>query len=104
MIGERLAELRKDNGLKQAELAKTLKISIHTLSNYETNKSTPDDETKVKIARHFNVSLDYLLGVIDVQRPLDTSSTVFISKDSFPHEAINEIKEFICFIKLKYKI
>jgi len=64
MIGERLADLRKDKGLNQKDLAEVLGISLHTLSNYEREISTPDDEMKIRIARYFNVSLDYLLGLL----------------------------------------
>ena len=64
MIGERLADLRKDKGLNQKDLAEVLGISLHTLSNYEREISTPDDEMKIRIARYFNVSLDYLPGLL----------------------------------------
>ena len=50
MIGERLGELRKDRGLKQKELADKLGISIHTVSSYERNLSTPDDEMKLDLS------------------------------------------------------
>ncbi len=63
MVGERLQELRKDNKMSQKMLAKMLDISEYTISSYERNKSEPDDEIKIKIARIFDISLDYLLGL-----------------------------------------
>ena len=64
MFGELLRELRKDHGMTQVDLAKELSLSPLTISAYERNRCVPDDSTKVKIARIFNVSLDYLLGLI----------------------------------------
>ena len=62
MLGDILAELRKDSGMLQKELAQRLGVSAATISAYECNKTTPSDEIKVMIAEMFNVSLDYLLG------------------------------------------
>jgi len=102
LIGERLADLRKDKGLKQVDLAKKLVISVHTLSNYEREKSTPDDEMKIKIANFFNISLDYLLGLISDERPIGGGKS-FVVPDNLPHQAISEIKDYIEYIKTKYK-
>ena len=65
MLGERLQELRKDHGLSQQDLADKLNVSIHTISSYERNRSAPDDTMKMEIAKLFDISLDYLLGLVD---------------------------------------
>ena len=65
MIGERLQELRKDHGLSQEQLAQILGVSHYTVSSYECNRSDPDDKSKIKLAQLFNVSVDYMLGLID---------------------------------------
>ena len=65
MLGERLQELRKDHGLSQQDLADKLNVSIHTISSYERNRSVPDDTMKMEIAKLFDISLDYLLGLVD---------------------------------------
>ena len=44
MNGERLADLRKDKNMSQKELAQKLGISVYTISSYEREKSTPDDD------------------------------------------------------------
>jgi len=61
-LGEKIEELRSDNGLSQKELAKMLKVAASTISHYETDTHSPDLENLVKIADMFNVSLDYLLS------------------------------------------
>ena len=102
MIGERLSDLRKDKGLKQTQLAALLKISVHTLSNYETGKSEPDDSMKISIAYFFNVSLDFLLGIVNEQIPIHNDNNQVVLPDNLPIEAINEIKNFINYTKHKY--
>ena len=52
MDGERLSELRKDKGLTQKEFAKILGISENSVSMYERNLNTPDDQMKIKIAEY----------------------------------------------------
>ncbi len=94
MIGERLAELRKDHGLTQEGLAKVLGISKHTIASYEQNKSAPDDATKVRIAKQFNRSLDYLLGATDLEIALVRKESVELPV-GFPQELIAEVERHI---------
>ena len=102
MIGERLFEIRKDKGMKREELAKILAVSVHTISSYEQNRSSPDDETKVKIAKLFNVSLDYLLGASDSEKLLEPYVTIELPK-GFPRELIGKVYEIIDIIFDSYK-
>lgn len=61
-FGELLAELRRDAGLKQSELAEKLYVTAGTISNYENNVHLPDVEKLEAIADLFHVTTDYLLG------------------------------------------
>ncbi|MDI3528305.1 MAG: hypothetical protein PWQ23_124 [Thermoanaerobacter sp.] len=70
-IGDRIKQLRLENNLTQEEFGKIFGIVKSTVSMYESNKSTPDDELKKKIAEYFNVSLDWLMGVSDIRNPAD---------------------------------
>lgn len=94
VFGENLADLRNDKKLKQGELASVLGISRDMLSNYERGKYTTPDDIKLKIARHFNVSLDSLMGLIDVQIPYDRKDAVFLPQ-GFPEEAIPKVIEYV---------
>ena len=69
MIGERLRKLRKENRIRQEDLADIIGVQKSAVSLYEKNKNNPSDKIKLEIARYFNVSLDYLLGAIDEQVP-----------------------------------
>lgn len=66
MIGERLAEMRKDHGDTQAALAERLGVSLPTVRAWEQEKSSPSHETLVAICRLYDVSSDYLLGLTDL--------------------------------------
>ena len=80
VLGELLQELRKDKGMTQAELAAKLELSPLTVSSYECGRSAPDDETKVKIAEIFDVSVDYLLGLI--REPVSFACSFLYCKNS----------------------
>lgn len=64
-FAQRLKELRLDNSLTQAELANALSVDQRTVSNWEKGIREPDFESLMKIARYFNISADYLLGLVD---------------------------------------
>ena len=63
MIGELLAEVRKDHGDTQASLAQKLQVTVSAVRSWEQNKSSPPHETLVNICRLYQVSADYLLGL-----------------------------------------
>ncbi|MDR2166724.1 MAG: helix-turn-helix domain-containing protein [Clostridiales bacterium] len=58
----RLAELRKAKGMRQAELAQIMEVSQATLSNWERGVHDLDNESLLKLARIFGCTTDYLLG------------------------------------------
>lgn len=104
MNGERLSDLRKDRGLTQKDLAKIIGVSENSISMYERNLNSPDDKIKVKIAKYFNISLDYLLGAIDKPQPLKRNNTIFIFADNIPTNAEKEMKTFFNYLQNKYKL
>jgi len=64
-FGKILKELRKDKKLTQTEFAVFLCTTQDSISLWELGKSLPDILTLIKIAKFFNVSTDYLLGLDD---------------------------------------
>ena len=64
-FAEQLKFLREDEGLSQNDFAKLLNISKQTVSAWERGTQETDYETLIKIALFFNVSVDYLLGLVD---------------------------------------
>ncbi len=72
MLGEILRDLRKRNGLSQAELANILGVSKSCIGMYEQNKRSPhSDEILMSIAGYFGVSIDYLKGYSPDNAALD---------------------------------
>ena len=64
-FGERLKEIRADRGVGQNKLSEDLSLSNASISYWETGKQEPSASALMKLAQYFNVSTDYLLGLID---------------------------------------
>jgi transcriptional regulator with XRE-family HTH domain len=60
----RLKELRTAAEHKQSDLASVLGVSVQSLSSYEMGRE-PKYEVLCMIAKHYDVSTDYLLGISD---------------------------------------
>lgn len=61
MLGARIAALRREAGLNQAELARRLRISPSAVGMYEQGRREPPLDTLVALARELGVTVDYLL-------------------------------------------
>jgi transcriptional regulator with XRE-family HTH domain len=72
----KIAELRKNRGIGQQELADVLGVSFQSVSKWETGTSMPDITLLPNIAEYFDVSIDELLGV----KPLHQQT--YIPKDT----------------------
>lgn len=104
MIGKRLSELRQDLGLTQQELAEKLSISVYTVSSYERNISTPDDEMKKRMSKLFGVSTDYMLGLTDNKLSVNQVKSQMLLLQNLPDAAVKELNDFINYLKSKYNI
>ena len=62
-IGQKIKELRKQNGLTQEKLADSLGVTFQSVSKWETGSTTPDLGLIVPLAQILNVSTDELLGM-----------------------------------------
>ena len=67
---QRLKDLREDMELTQLEIANTLKISQQHYSIYERGERELPMHHFITLAKFYNVSLDYMAGLIDVPRKL----------------------------------
>ena len=61
MLGARIAALRRQAGMNQAQLAELLQISASAVGMYEQGRREPSAALLVALARQFKVSTDYLL-------------------------------------------
>lgn len=67
-FGERLRRVRREQFIRQRQLANHLNIAVSTLSQYENDKRHPNFDILSQISQYFNVSTDYLLGVDNNER------------------------------------
>ena len=62
---ERLKELRTQRNLSQMELAKATDISQSAIAKWELGKTEPTASAIITLAKYFDESADYLLGLED---------------------------------------
>ena len=60
-IKNRLRELRKERGLSQQKVALDLHLNQNSISRYETGKRDLGQETLIRFANYYDVSVDYIL-------------------------------------------
>ena len=65
----RLRDIREDRDITQKELANYLNIKQNTYSQYETGQRQIPIDTLISLAKYFNTSVDYILGITNVARP-----------------------------------
>ena len=66
---QRIRDLREDKDLNQTEVAKMLDMSQTGYSKYETGENDIPTPILIKLARFYNTSVDYLLGLTDNPTP-----------------------------------
>lgn len=69
----RIRDLREDNDLLQKELAAYLKCSQVCYSHYEIGKRDIPTDVLIQLAKFYNTSTDYLLGLTDIRDPYPKS-------------------------------
>jgi transcriptional regulator with XRE-family HTH domain len=108
MFSKRLKDLRQEKEITQEDLGKVLNKTKNNISQYETNKREPDNDTLSRIAEYFNVSIDYLLGRSDICNPsnkdqLETTKAYHnLDASGLSDEDIKKVEEYIDLLKQKY--
>lgn len=69
-FGDRLRELRINEGLTQQQLGDLIGVTKSMVSYYEVKERTPAPATLIRIAQVFHVTADYLLDMED-RRTID---------------------------------
>ena len=65
LFGQRILELRKQNGETQTDLANVIQSGKSHISEMEKGKMTTTIEKLALICEHYKVSANYLLGLSD---------------------------------------
>lgn len=72
----RIRDLREDHDYTQKKLADYLQIHQTTYSSYELGKLGIPCDVLIQLALFYDVSVDYLLGLTDVQTPYPRKPSV----------------------------
>lgn len=67
---QRIRDLREDADLSQKELAEKLGLYTTTYARYEQGKQEIPFYLAIELAKFYDVSLDYIAGIIPVQEKL----------------------------------
>jgi len=66
---KRIRELREDRDLTQLEIAKIVIVSQSTYAKYESGSLDIPTHALIKLAKFYNVSVDYILELTDNPQP-----------------------------------
>lgn len=69
-VYQRIKDLREDADKSQEEIAKVIGTSQSYYAQYENGKRSIPFERIVILAKYYNISLDYIAGLIDTPRKL----------------------------------
>lgn len=71
---QRLQDLREDNDLKQEDVAEVLGITRQQYQLYESGKREIKFHQIIKLAKYYNVSIDYIADLTNVSTPFHRKS------------------------------
>lgn len=66
----RLKDVREYKKLSQSDIAALLQTTQEQISKYETGKQLMGIDKYMKLSIYYNVSIDYLCGLIDTPKKL----------------------------------
>ena len=80
-LSVRLRLLREERGETRSDLSRVVCMSKESIAGWESGRRDPDTETVVRLAEHFGVSTDYLLGHGDSRgcRPDDPDTLLAVA-------------------------
>ena len=67
---QRLKDLREDKDLKQTDIAKLLGTTRQQIGKWENGIQAMGIDKYITLAKFYNVSLDYLAGLVDTPKKL----------------------------------
>lgn len=66
---KRVRDLREDRDITQKQMAELLQIHQTTYSDYELGNLNIPIEILIKLARFYETSIDYIVGITDEMKP-----------------------------------
>ena len=65
---ERIRDIREDNSFTQQKIADLLHIGQRTYADYESGKTRIPVDSLLILAKHYDVSMDYITGASDIKK------------------------------------
>ena len=65
----RIRSLREDNDYTQIQIAKILNVGQRTYADYELGKTRIPVDSLIKLAKYYNVDMNYITGVSNNKNP-----------------------------------
>lgn len=93
IFSERLGLLRTEAGLSQQQLSDKTGIVRETIAKYETAKRIPSYNDLTTLAKHFDTTTDYLLGLSEV-KTLDTNLRGICEYTGLSEKSIKAIQKY----------
>ncbi len=69
MLFKRVRDLREDRDITQKQMAEYLQIHQTTYSDYEIGNLNVPIDVLIKLAKFYNTSIDYIVGLTDNPKP-----------------------------------
>lgn len=107
-VGKMIAQIRKERGLSQMQLADRLGLTKQAISNYENGRREPDYVTLEAIADELNVPITFLISEEEKDRALKEIYAGYakagLLKPSTPEIDINNVAIKAMETLLKYRV
>ena len=107
----RLKTLREAKGVSTRKLGGAIGISSPAISQFENGTALPAIDTLVALAKFFDVSVDYLLGISDEPKPIPEKSDQTDKQpgqvemdtllNELNEESVAELKKYAEYLKIK---
>lgn len=90
-LPSRLRDLLEESGESRQTLADLLGLRRQTVNEWTLGNSKPDIDTLIKIADHFNVSNDWLLGMPNASREINADKHQAMKTTGLSEKAIDNL-------------
>ena len=97
-ISARLKQLRRETGITQTELAAKIGVQRAAVANWETGVRTPNNDSILAMCRHFDVSPDYLCGLVETRNMIIAPPSFHMDITKLNHEGQQELHLYYEFL------
>ncbi|MGN0030360.1 MAG: helix-turn-helix domain-containing protein [Candidatus Gastranaerophilaceae bacterium] len=95
LLGRRIQELRKRNGIKQEKLAELIGIAPRNMSNIETGRSFPSPENLEKIAKVMDLKVKDLFDFEHQQENVDLFEEIIARIKPVSREKLQDLYKIV---------